>query len=258
MSASASSGDPTSLLTIGELADFVGVSVRAIRHYHQRGLLPEPGRDASGYRRYDARAVLDLMRIKVLADAGVPLARIDELAGADPQELAELLGHVDQALRGQIRELELRRRRIAELARGERTLLPKELAGLLEELDDAGVSARTLQVERDGWLLLLARDPEHAPSWLADKRSQLADPELLRLYLAYDQAGDMDPDDPRLQDLAEAMVLYGEKRAAGMEPRPGPDLDGRTAALVGSLFNAAASPAQERLVELVKERSSAP
>ena len=33
----------------GQLADYVGVTVRAIRHYHQRGLLAEPPRDASGY-----------------------------------------------------------------------------------------------------------------------------------------------------------------------------------------------------------------
>src|SRR5258708_5414981 len=65
----------TALLTIGQLADYVGVTVRAIRHYHQRGLIPAPGRDASGYRRYDANAVIGLIRIKALADAAVPLAR---------------------------------------------------------------------------------------------------------------------------------------------------------------------------------------
>jgi hypothetical protein len=41
------------MLTIGQLAAYTGVTVRAIRHYHQRGLLAEPGRDASGYRRRD-------------------------------------------------------------------------------------------------------------------------------------------------------------------------------------------------------------
>ena len=72
------------MLTIGQLADYVGVTVRAIRHYHQRGLLPEPERDASGYRRYGADAVVDLIRIKTLAAAGVPLARINTLLSAGP------------------------------------------------------------------------------------------------------------------------------------------------------------------------------
>ncbi len=39
------------MLTIGQLAAYAGVTVRAVRHYHQVGLLPEPERDASGYRR---------------------------------------------------------------------------------------------------------------------------------------------------------------------------------------------------------------
>lgn len=39
------------MLTTGQLAAYTGVTVRAVRHYHQRGLLAEPARDASGYRR---------------------------------------------------------------------------------------------------------------------------------------------------------------------------------------------------------------
>ncbi|MFU9039101.1 MULTISPECIES: MerR family transcriptional regulator [Streptomyces] len=58
------------MLTIGQLEAHAGVTVRAVRH-HQRGLLAEPERDASGYRRYDAQAVVELIRIKTLGDAGV-------------------------------------------------------------------------------------------------------------------------------------------------------------------------------------------
>jgi DNA-binding transcriptional MerR regulator len=38
------------MLTISRLAAYAGVTVRALRHYHQIGLLPEPERDHSGYR----------------------------------------------------------------------------------------------------------------------------------------------------------------------------------------------------------------
>ena len=64
------------MLTISQLASYAGVSVRAVRHYHAIGLLPEPKRDHSGYRRYDAAAVVELIRIRTLAEAGVPLARV--------------------------------------------------------------------------------------------------------------------------------------------------------------------------------------
>ena len=60
------------MLTIGRLASYAGVTIRAVRHYHQVGLLPEPERDASGYRTYDAAAVVRLIRIRTLAEAGVP------------------------------------------------------------------------------------------------------------------------------------------------------------------------------------------
>ena len=38
------------MVTIGQLASYAGVTIRAVRHYHQVGLLPEPDRNASGYR----------------------------------------------------------------------------------------------------------------------------------------------------------------------------------------------------------------
>ena len=77
------------MLTIGQLASYAGVTIRAVRHYHHIGLLPEPERDASGYRTYDAAAVVRLIRIRTLADAGVPLARVRELLDADPVTFAD-------------------------------------------------------------------------------------------------------------------------------------------------------------------------
>src|SRR6266571_1384376 len=131
------------MLTIGQLAAHAGVTVRAIRHYHQRGLLAEPARDASGYRRYDAPAVIDLIRIKTLADAGVPLGRIEELLNAQPEQFRAAIGQIDQALRKQIRDLSQHRRRIAELAAGERLFLPADIVDMLDELRALGVSERT-------------------------------------------------------------------------------------------------------------------
>ncbi|MDV9195978.1 MerR family transcriptional regulator [Streptomyces sp. Wh19] len=51
-------------------------SDRVYRVYRDKGLLPEPDRDASGYRRYGANDAIDLIKIRTLAEAGVPLARI--------------------------------------------------------------------------------------------------------------------------------------------------------------------------------------
>jgi DNA-binding transcriptional MerR regulator len=243
------------MLTIGQLADYVGVTVRAVRHYHQRGLLPEPERDASGYRRYGAQAVVDLIRIKTLADAGVPLARIEALLGAEPEQFAQGIARIDRALRTRIRDLQRQRRRIAELAAGDRLFLPDEVADLLDELRRLGVSQRAVDMERDGWILLAARSAGLATEWAQDKRAALADPEFRRLYLAIDQAFDWDPADPRLGELADAMVAFAARR------RPGPagarTLDDPVAVDLLSSQPGGTSPAWDRLTRLASARSQA-
>ena len=243
------------MLTIGQLADYVGVTTRAVRHYHQRGLLPEPERDASGYRRYGAQAVVDLIRIKTLADAGVPLARIQALLGAGPEQFSKGIAQIDQALRRRVRDLEQQRRRIAELAAGDRLFLPDEVVGLLDELRRIGVSQRAVDQERDGWILLTARSPGQAAGLAEDKRSALADPEFRRLYLACDQAFNWDPADPRLEEVADGMMAYAARHRAD---RPdGATLDDPVAMDLLSSQPGGTSPAWQRLLQLTSDRSQA-
>ncbi|RPK59802.1 Mercuric resistance operon regulatory protein [Streptomyces sp. ADI96-02] len=101
------------MLTISQLAAYAGVTVRAVRHYHGIGLLPEPERDRSGYRAYDSGAVVRLIRIRTLADAGVPLARVQELLDAGPEEFADGVQEIDKGLRAEIRRLQDTRGRLA-------------------------------------------------------------------------------------------------------------------------------------------------
>ncbi|WP_433221514.1 MerR family transcriptional regulator [Dactylosporangium sp. CS-047395] len=62
-------------MRVKEIAELTGATVRAIRYYHQIGLLPVPAvRD--GCRHYDLTHVARLTRIRWLAQAGIPLSRI--------------------------------------------------------------------------------------------------------------------------------------------------------------------------------------
>ena len=70
-------------MTIGQVASYAGVSLRAVRHYHPVGQTPEPERNAAGYRTYDVNAVVRLIRHRTLVEAGVPLARVQQLLAAD-------------------------------------------------------------------------------------------------------------------------------------------------------------------------------
>jgi DNA-binding transcriptional MerR regulator len=207
-------------LTISQLAAHVGVTVRAIRHYHRVGLLEEPERDASGYRRYDAQAVVDLIKIKTLSDAGVPLARIEELLGADPAEFAAAVTDIDAALKQRIRELSRHRRRIAELTEGDRLFLPARVVEIIDQLREMGVSERTVQIERDGWILVAALSPQQISPWAEEKLAALADPDFRRLYLAIDEALEWDPDDPRLAGLVSDLLRYKDKADQGQQREP--------------------------------------
>jgi DNA-binding transcriptional MerR regulator len=63
-------------LRIGELADLAGTTTRAVRHYHTLGLMAEPERDGSGYRRYGPADVVRLVRIRRLRALGLPLEQV--------------------------------------------------------------------------------------------------------------------------------------------------------------------------------------
>ena len=58
-------------MRIGEIAGLVGISTRAIRHYHRVGLLAEPARKANGYREYSLRDAVELARVRRLTELGL-------------------------------------------------------------------------------------------------------------------------------------------------------------------------------------------
>ncbi|WP_394360406.1 MerR family transcriptional regulator [Amycolatopsis sp. SB7-3] len=236
------------MLTIGQLAATAGVTVRTVRHYHHIGLLPEPERDASGYRRYNAQAAVDLIRIRTLADAGVPLARVDALLHAEPAEFAAAVSDIDAELRRKIDRLAENRLRIAELTGGERLVLPPDVVALLERMRGLGVSERRVLLERDAWILMRALDPRAVPERVREKNAAFDDPETLRVYLACDQAVGWDPRDPRLDALIDdldAWAVEHERRGG----RPG------YGELVVSRVSEA-SPAWQRVVgELARRRA---
>lgn len=241
------------MITIGQLADFAGVTIKAVRHYHQRGLLEEPPRDSSGYRRYGPQHAIDLVKIKTLAEAGVPLARVKELLAADPDRFAAAITEVDRNLQERAEELVRTRERIARLRAGDRLFVSTEVADFLDELQELGVSQRSVQMERDGWILMQAVSPKQAALWIADKRDAMGDPEFRALYLEHDAAFDWSPDDPRLYSLAERTERWLANR--GGRPEGGEQsVQDPAVVQVVAMLAGVSSPAWERLAEIARER----
>jgi DNA-binding transcriptional MerR regulator len=241
------------MLTIGGLASYAGVTVRAVRHYHQVGLLPEPERDASGYRTYDAAAVVRLIRIRTLAEAGVPLARVRELLDADPATFAAATTEIDRHLRAQIRALQEHRRRIARLGSGASLALPPEVSDYLDRLRGIGAPEELVERERDAWILMAARYPEEVPALMADKVAQLDNPKVVRLYQLVARFVDDWEDEQLLHETADLIhELLEEAAATGQLDWQGED-DPAFIGLMDS-FADEAHPAVARLRELVNQR----
>ncbi|QIQ06071.1 MerR family transcriptional regulator [Streptomyces liangshanensis] len=76
---------PPRQVKIGDAAAFAGSTPRAIRHYHEIGLLPEPGRGGDGRRRYAYEDMIRLLWIRKMSDAGIALDDIRDAftTGAD-------------------------------------------------------------------------------------------------------------------------------------------------------------------------------
>ncbi|WP_203821224.1 MerR family transcriptional regulator [Paractinoplanes ferrugineus] len=236
------------LLTIGQLAGYAGTTVKAVRVYHDRGLLAEPPRDDSGYRRYDAGHAIQLVKIRTLAEAGVPLARIKELLTAGPDRFAAAVDEIDLALSRRAQEIDRARHRIAQLRGGDRLFVPAKVAGYLELLRENGISERTVRLERDLWILMRGAAPEPAEGWIDGKLEAVADPEFLELYRDYDAAFGWSADDPRLAGVAERTRRWYAGRATGPEPDPRDPVIAQLAALTA----AASSPAWARIATLAR------
>ena len=239
------------MITIGQLARYAGVSTKTIRVYHDKGLLAEPGRDGSGYRRYTAQDAIDLLKIRTLTEAGVPLARIRALKAADDDAFRRALSEIDDALSARIRSLRHTQGRLRELASGRTRLLPAEVDHHLQHLGELGFSERWVSLERDLWILVFATHPDTARELFRDQAEALTDPTLRQIYLDYDRVHDLNPRDPFIDDLARRIVDATRQRY-GTGDLPGQATNSEIPRLIQGAVNASSS-AWQRLDSLIRD-----
>ncbi|MFD5759683.1 MerR family transcriptional regulator [Streptomyces sp. NPDC127044] len=94
------------LCSIGELARRTGLTVKAIRFYSDRGLVPPTGRSPAGYRLYGADALARLDLVRTLRELGVGLPDIRKVVARELSLSEVAAAHAD-ALAVQIRTLRL-------------------------------------------------------------------------------------------------------------------------------------------------------
>jgi DNA-binding transcriptional MerR regulator len=168
-------------ITIGQAAAFAGVTIKTIRHYHLHGLVDEPRRDSSGYRRYGSADLLRLVQVRTLAGAGVPLAEIGGILDAGPEKFAAALVEVEQSLTSRIDELIARRETLRRLTGGDRVLLPDRACALLDRMPGLGLTTDDVTIAREALILVKALVPEGMDDYLTQIEHGLEDPRYVSL-----------------------------------------------------------------------------
>ncbi|GGQ79580.1 MerR family transcriptional regulator [Kitasatospora griseola] len=92
--------------TVGQLAQLAGVTVRALHHYDEIGLLSPGGRTRAGYRRYDDAELDRLQQILFYRELGFPLEEIAAILDDRSVSPTEHLRRQRELIGDRIRKLE--------------------------------------------------------------------------------------------------------------------------------------------------------
>ncbi|MEV1288175.1 MerR family transcriptional regulator [Micromonospora sp. NPDC049679] len=242
------------MLTISKLADLVGVTPRAIRHYHRVGLLPEPPRRANGYRSYGPAQLIRLTRIRRMQEIGLGLAEIGRLLGdaAEPGDMRAALRCLDEELARRERAIADKREQIAALLAGpDDVTLPPPLAHVLDRAQALGADPADLAREREALALVVLLSPEQVPHLVRLYEQMLGDaPALVALTRRFSALADADADaattGAEVTSLAAAMIttLRGLDMGAG-------EGDAGRYAIFEAYLTETLSPPQRRCAELI-------
>ncbi|MCR3754529.1 MerR family transcriptional regulator [Lentzea californiensis] len=179
-----------------EIAELAGTSLRAVRHYHHVGLLPEPGRRPNGYKQYGVAHFIRLVRVKRLVDLGFSLSQIAEM-GEDDHHPAEALRALDAELAETIQRLQRARVELALILRQHVPIaLPADLAPAIGATD-LSEADRSLAV-----VMSRVLGPQHLEAYAEILRS---DPPADQTDGQFDSLP-ADADDATRQSLAERMI----------------------------------------------------
>ena len=127
-----------SLFRIGEVADRVGLSLRTIRYYEEVGLVAPASRTAGGFRLYSEENVGRLAILKGMKPLGFSLS-----------EVRELMSLLDRTT-------------------GTEELLPKEIADIVERLNDFSTKA----ADRVDYLVGHLREARKVAGIIEERRAE--------------------------------------------------------------------------------------
>ncbi len=123
------------LKTVGEVSQLLGVSVRTLHYWEERGLVSPSGRTCSEYRLYGEGDIVKLQQIMVYRATGMGLSHIAQLLAGEEDKVSHLrrqrrlLMDKHAELEGMLRALD----NLLEDAMGRDALTVEEVAEILED-----------------------------------------------------------------------------------------------------------------------------
>lgn len=154
------------LMRISDVAGAAGCSVRAIRHYHACGAVPEPARSSNGYRDYGVGDLAAVLRVRSLVATGISLHEIESTP--QPELYDQALKRID----AQIDELQSQRERLLSLKHDEGGVPD----GLRDQLRALLGDNELTNTEIEAWELMAFSGVATADTW-RQLRSNLNNPE---------------------------------------------------------------------------------
>ncbi|MEU0491673.1 MerR family transcriptional regulator [Nocardiopsis sp. NPDC006139] len=222
-----------------QIAELAGTTVKAVRHYHEIGLLDVPERTANGYKQYGVPHLVRLVRIRRLSDLGIPLS-----------EIAAVEDEPEEAIRALDADLEARIDRLVRV-REELAVILRHRASVYAPPGFASVYGDLSERQRS---LLAVYSTVFSERYLAEFRELIGDPEEAEREFEELPA---DADDAVVADLAERLLPAALRaRAEGPDPVADSPRGPRRAAQAMAeaaveLYNPAQLRVLERLVGLM-------
>ncbi|MGX1502705.1 UNVERIFIED_CONTAM: DNA-binding transcriptional MerR regulator [Streptomyces graminofaciens] len=231
--------DGDTFLAIGELARRTGFTVKAIRFYSDRGIVPPAGRSPAGYRLYSPDAISRLGLVRTLRDLGLDLATIRKVMDRE-RSLPEVAAAHADALAVQIRVLGMRRAVLMTVA--ERGSTPEETA-LMHTLAQLSEDGRRRLI--GDFLGAVFEDLGHCPGLAGAMRSMTPElpgdpgPEQIRAWVELAELSQ----DPQFRAAVRRSVedLAAQYAQTGARP-PQRDLGATVRDLVGPALDDGVGP----------------
>jgi DNA-binding transcriptional MerR regulator len=152
--------------TTGEIAELVGVSVRTVQYYDNRGILLPSALSEGGRRLYTDEDLKRMRIICFLREAGLPINSIAALfADENPESIISLLlEQQEQVLREELVERQAK----LELIEGIKRELREIVSFTVESIGDiAHVMKQKKELRKMRWVMVLTGIPVTALQWVA-------------------------------------------------------------------------------------------